>query len=202
MNQIRGVAGFYYDKPMLIYQNENAEPEKLGVNILSELRTYNLGESLSFIRKSVLGDLFSADEADPASERLKLRFMQHFPLELVRRNAKTMYDLFEPLQGTLKPYIDGLVDYYPDGSDFVGDSHFCKWGYVLNVDKEQFEILRGDQTDEVKEEESPYYPKLPIAKRKFNCEDTAYFICKVVKTYNAFDLPANEQFLHDLEEFR
>lgn len=201
MQQTRGVAGFYYNEPMLIYQNENAEPEKLGVKILREFKGYNLKQDFELVSEFSLMDLTPVKGAEPATGYHKQRFRRHLPSELVREDATTLYDLFKPLQGTLKPYLDGLVNIYPDDSHFIKDSHFCKWGYVLNVDDKRFDILRGDQTKN--EDEKPIYG---IAERQdfkmYHLKDTPYNFCSIVQSYDVGDLPSEEQFLKDLEKFR
>lgn len=35
-----------------------------------------------------------------------------------------------------------------DGREFLQDSYFCEWGYVLDLDKERLDVYRGNQTEE------------------------------------------------------
>ena len=201
MEQTRGVTGFFCNEPMLVYQNADAEPEKLGINILNEIKGIDESHRKNpsdFLGEHVLEQLVSVNETDPATGNHKKHFRRHLPSDLVREDARTIYALFEPVQGTIKPYIDGLLDFYPNGNDFVKDSHFCKWGYVLNADNGQFEILRGDQTDI--HDEPPVYGiggSQPIG--VYDCKDMPYCACKIIHSYDLTDLPPEDQFLADLK---
>lgn len=205
MGQTRGVAGFHYYEPMLLYQNENAEPEKLGVDILNELKECEVAKRLPFYQAD-FHEIFFLNEGDSVenSHGIHAKFRRHFPKELFRRDAKTAYELFEPLQGTLKPWLNSYMNFLPNSSDFIDDSFFCKWGYVFNIDKGQFEILRGDQTEEPSE---PLYERFDIEKR--TCAFHSYsdgnelnFPCRIIKAYDVDNLPSEEQFLQDLEPFK
>lgn len=35
-----------------------------------------------------------------------------------------------------------------DGREFLRDSYLCEWGYVLDLDKERFDVYRGNQIDD------------------------------------------------------
>lgn len=99
----------------------------------------------------------------------------------------------------MKPYLDGLLGYYPKANDFIDESYFCKWGYVINFETDQFDILKGDQLDGDRE---PAYQESSSAVNSYNGEDRPYISCTIEKSYDLGNLPSDEQFLKNLEEFR
>jgi hypothetical protein len=84
--------------------------------------------------------------------------------------------------------ILGLIDQ----SDFAADSLFCEYAYVIDLDKNTFEIYEGFNKEPLAEGER----FATLAKKK---EDSEYFPVKHAKTYSLLDLPTEEQFLADLE---
>ncbi|MDF7824360.1 hypothetical protein P4B35_10085 [Pontiellaceae bacterium B12227] len=93
----------------------------------------------------------------------------------------------------------GKADFYPDGTDFVHDSYFCKWGYVANMDNRRLEILRGDQTKVPSQKlygmsNGTLNPAGAIHTDPFG----EYFHCRIVKSYSFDELPSDSRFLSDL----
>lgn len=140
----RGIAGFHCIKPRLIYQHKDAQPEKLGVRILNEFKKYEPFE-FDYIEEKIL-ELKAVPEHDAVQPKNKQQLIRQISEHRIGYKAITNYEIFRPLQGTLEPWMSGKVGFYPDGTDFVHDSYFCKWDYVANFDNQHFEILRGDQT--------------------------------------------------------
>ena len=66
---------------------------------------------------------------------------------LIRLNKKKYGELFESRDG-MEYYcniIDCTLEYYPDDSQFLNDSLFCEWAYILNLDENKLEIYKGFQ---------------------------------------------------------
>ncbi|MDF7824361.1 hypothetical protein P4B35_10090 [Pontiellaceae bacterium B12227] len=101
MSDIKGVAGFCCVKPKLIYQHKDAEPEKLGVRILNELRKYDPDE-FNYIEEKVSA-LTAVPEYFGVEPQRRQKFIRQIPEHLIDHNAITNYELFRPLQGTLEP---------------------------------------------------------------------------------------------------
>lgn len=193
--QTRGLAGFIYKKqPQFIYQNENAEPGLLGIRILKELTECEKQDKWEQVKTNIEA-LISVDETESLTQHRYMHryFRRHLPKHLVRSNATDVYELFEPIQGSFSPYLDGVMKWLPDSSSFARDSKFCKWVYVLNLDSMNFEILKGDQA--IKAE-----PLFGVCRgNEFTTYDeTKYYPCKLMTTYDLNKLPSKSQLIEDL----
>jgi hypothetical protein len=75
--------------------------------------------------------------------------------------------------------------------EFAGDSLMCEWVYVLDFDKNTFEVYEGFNKTLLKDS-SERFKDMPIT-------DSGYFPVRHVKTYNLYELPTEEQFIKELE---
>ena len=80
--------------------------------------------------------------------------------------------------------ILGLVD----SSAFAGDSLSNEWTYVIDLDKDTFEVYTGFTKE-----------PLPEGERFSKASSASYYAVKHAKTYLLSDLPTADQFIKDLE---
>ena len=102
--------------------------------------------------------------------------------------VQTWYQLLRNLQGEIKPYIDGSVNHMIDSSNFIKDSLFCEYVYIVNLDSMELEIFKGYQ------QRQHIFSRYGTEKN-----NGGYYPCKVVKTYPLSDLPDEELFLHQMK---
>lgn len=78
-----------------------------------------------------------------------------------------------------------------NSEDFAADSLFCEWAYVIDFDKNTFEIYEGFNTDPLTKEDRFYNIK----------NEGEYSPVKMIKSYDLKQLPQSvTQFLEDMKE--
>jgi hypothetical protein len=76
-------------------------------------------------------------------------------------------------------------------TDFVGDSLFCEWAYVVDLDKNTFEIYKGFNDHTPLTEQDRFFDKTE--------EGSEYYPVKLIKEYSLNELPEWPTFINDLE---
>lgn len=109
------------------------------------------------------------------------KYKKEFPL-LTRDNGAGILELINGLKK--KTFIH-------DSSNFAADSLFCEWAYVIDFDKNTFEVYEG-------------FNKMPLKKteRFANIErekDSEYYPVRLVKKYKLDKLPTEKKFLKDFK---
>jgi len=93
----------------------------------------------------------------------------------------------------LQYVFDGKTNIVKDSLAFAGDSLFCEYAYIIDLDKGTFEIYRG-------------FNKEPVTEGRFLSSDESlehsekYEPIALWKEYRLDNLPTEEQFLKDLDE--
>ncbi len=80
----------------------------------------------------------------------------------------------------------------PFDLNFAGDSLFCEWGYVVDLDKNTFEVFEGGVEEPLTEDDR--FHNIPVTS-----DNKGYYQIKLVKSYDLNNLPTDEEFLNDLE---
>ena len=188
----QGLIGFRIrEQDKLAYNQSGSRPDMLGLKILNEIRSVNDWDA---VKKRT-------EELTPVAETHRLDYFDDYPIAEIRRHFPDIayarpptdyHDLYQPLQGTLQPYLDGRLSFMPDASDFIRDSQHCDWAYIVNLDSEQFEVWKGNQLEPDSEdnrliEEPNRYGQEP--------DRMGYYPCAMVKNYSLDDLPNPGLFL-------
>ena len=187
----RGLIGFRYnDKDRLAYNHSDSHPDVLGLKILRELREVD-GWNVIRERMDGLVTVPETRRLDDASSMAETEIRRYFPDMEHKGEPKNYYDLYQPLQGTLKPYLDGKLMFMPDATDFIYNSLHCGWAYIANLDTSQFEIWKGLQTKP--DPENSYGDE---------ADRMGYYPCNMIKGYELGSLPEPGHYLADYFLFK
>ncbi|VGO14090.1 hypothetical protein PDESU_02647 [Pontiella desulfatans] len=188
----QGLLGFRYrEKDRLVYNHADSEPDLLGLRILHELRNVDDWNMARERIKNIVS-IPETRKLDEHSCLAETEVRRHFPDLEYRTTPTDMYQLYQPLQGSLKPYLDGKLMFMPDASDFIHDSLHCEWAYIANLDTELLEVWKGNQLEPDSEdnrmsEEENRYGREP--------DHMGYYPCAMVKEYDLKELPNPGLFL-------
>lgn len=166
----RGLIGFRkngIDK--LTYNHFDSYPEYLGKQVLEFIVGYR--EDLD----SIFNNIVLVNETDkPTKEQIE-ECKKYADLNVSTRSVEDWYCLLRQSQGNLRCYAQDLK-YMIDSHDFILDSLFCEYAYIINLDTNELEFWVGFQ-------------KAPWKDNRYGCtEKDGYFPCKMVTTYPLGDI--------------
>ncbi len=141
----RGAMGFRLQGvDTLTYNHFDSYPEGLGADMVTFVRAN--GGDIPDLREKV-GALRVVDMNDTPDAELvaKARELDLMDLGVGNQSETDMYCVLRKAQGDLGAYL--AVGVIPDGSEFIRDSLFCEYAYIVNLDDETLEFYRGFNQD-------------------------------------------------------
>ena len=170
----RGLFGLRYDGiDKVTYNHYDSYPGGLGCDLLAELRQFSIRDMLAAFKRIKL-----VGQGDKPSAKDVKRYAEHTDLEVNTKAADNWYNVLRECQGTLIPWVTGGVGHMIGGDDFIRDSLFCEWAFIVNLDSGKLEVYEGFQRAE---HDKGRYAKLP--------KDGDYFPCALVAEFALDDLP-------------
>lgn len=157
----RGAVGFRHkEKDHVTYNHFDSYPNGVGAQVLKQLSRFNLknADELNLIRNKIseiklINDEHLFDEKEQDIILLEIEALgfvhnDHDP-EHFGNGKVDAYFLLNPLQGSIISYIDKnhSIPYMIESSDFLTDSLFCEWAYIINLDENVIEFYRGFNQD-------------------------------------------------------
>ena len=134
----RGAVGFRVrgiDK--ITYNHSSSDPESLGESIVRWCRDVDDWKS---VKKAVM-DMKKAKSQSPTDDELLdlcIRLGKEYPSTSLK-----WYNLLRDTQGDPSSIIE--AKYYIDYKEFLMESLFCEWAYIINLDNMELEIYEGYQ---------------------------------------------------------
>jgi len=161
----RGILGIRKGKnDKMTYNHFDSYPIGLGVSVCKEIKKLGIekiSEGFDKIKMVTEKDM-------PTPEQIK-NLKKFTDLHVSEQSTSDWYCLLRNAQGSIKAYIQ--AGYMSDGHEFIRDSLFCEWGYIVNLDEGTLEIYKGFQKQ--KPIKSRYTEKLKGEK---------YYPCELIRT--------------------
>jgi hypothetical protein len=139
----RGAMGVRIDGvDKIAYNHFDSYPCGLGDSIVADLKAMLSDPGIGGIRHLARA-LRLVDEGSEATAEEQAKFGRFMDGGVGSKKPEDWYVLLRELQGELKGTLQAGV--MIDGHEFMADSLFCEWAYVVNLDESTFEVYRGFQ---------------------------------------------------------
>jgi hypothetical protein len=167
----RGLYGFRkngVDK--LTYNHFDSYPSGLGRSVIEFIQDYCM--DLNDIYKNII--LVDEDSEPTESQIKECEILAD--LSVSKQSLTDWYCLLRNAQGNPKMYGEGLR-YMIDNKDFILDSLFCEYAYIINLDTKKLEIYSGFQ-------------KVPDESNIYGCKPNSegYYPCKLAYVIDLLDI--------------
>jgi hypothetical protein len=161
----RGVMGIRHNGvDKLMYNHSDSYPTGLGAELVEALSPFvNDASGLDYLRAKAAALKMVQENSKPTKAQQKeLSGIAH--LGVGSQSLDDWYCLLRQAQGDLLLTLE--IGYGVDSSEFVKDSLFCEWAYIVNLDERTFEVYQGFQEKKhnkgrfagKQDTDSKYYP--------------------------------------------
>lgn len=181
----QGVYGFHkngVDK--ITYRFQDSYPLELGESITKFIMSTTIDEMNNIFSKIIMVD----EESKPTLEQIK-ECEKYYNGEVGEKSILDWYCLLRKSQGNLTPYKKDLR-YMIDGKDFIHDSLYCEWAWIINLDTKELEVYEGFQREP---NESRYSKDIAISYGEYG----TYYTCKLMRS-----IPFNKLNLELMKELQ
>lgn len=143
----RGAMGFHVNgEDKIAFNHWDSYPSGLGVDIIKDLRMifaeagWKAGAEWM---KAKASKIRMVDDGKPATLIDQKTYRQYADTDVSTKQLSEWYVLLRKLQGKLFGQLNAGV--MIDDHNFLADSLFCEWAYIVNCDENKLEIYRGFQ---------------------------------------------------------
>lgn len=174
----RGIYGIRKNKKdKTTYNHYDSYPSYLGEQIIEFIKNHTekeieeLYDRLILVNENLRTSQFTNKQKEKYKECLKKEdFFSHVGNRKETGEDISMYQFLHDFQGKLEKYFEfPEIDLMIDNSEFIKESLFCEWGYIINLDTKEFEIWIGFQN-------------IPCKKNRYGEEKIDdYYPCKLIK---------------------
>lgn len=141
----RGLFGFSIDgKKKVAYNHFDSYPEGLGQDAVNAVQAVIKDNKIEQLKANI-ANLKMITGNEEATLEEQTRYKKFADTKVSTRQLSDWYVLMRDLQGAdIIPHIvSGEVEHMVDGEDFLKDTLFCEWAYIINLDNNMFEVYGG-----------------------------------------------------------
>jgi len=169
----RGLWGFYSNGiTKATYNHCDSYPDGLGKTVLEFIKKHSATELKEVFEKiKMIGS-----DHKPTKEDIE-KYSKYFNENVNNGSFEDSYALLRETQGEPDVYFSGL-DVMIDNINFIKDSLFCEWAYIINLDNNCLEIYEG-------------FKKGPPKNNRYYNKDerfTDYYPCEMIHSIQFDDL--------------
>ena len=171
----RGAYGFIKNNvEKITYNHFDSYFEGLGQNIVDFVKN----NSIDILNK-IFDKIEMVRSYDEPTQQQIAECYRYADLTVSNKSYKDWYCLLRNTQGNLEFYKDDLR-YMIDNKEFMGNSLFCEYAYIINLDTNELEFYLGFQ-------------KSPVNNRfaQYVTEDDNYYAVKKIISFKLDDIPDN-----------
>lgn len=185
----RGFTGFVVDgTEKIAYQQFDSYPDGVGLAVLRWLRAARDDESA--MAAAIRGIRLVSNDDVPSDEDVQ-RLSRFTDLGVSTQSSRDWYCLLRETQG--RPALMIAAGVMQDASDFVCDSLFCEWGYLIDVDTRTFEVYRGFQ--ERKHANGRFASRTPRSQSGVaSVTAVSYYPVALARSWSFDGLPQDDEF--------
>ena len=176
----RGIYGFHKDGiDKLTYNHYDSYPESLGDNIVKCIKILKSDSKNNKDFLLNLIDIFNNIQLVEEND-------------LIHKHLNTdkidWYSYLRSYQGNINYFIDNYSKNKPcymiNNKNFIKDSLFCEWGYIINLTTNKLEVYKGNQTTPTSKHR--YYIDSPITITSLG---NKFYNCELIKEYPLTKIP-------------
>jgi hypothetical protein len=173
------------------YGQWDGYPAGQGIRILNFLKTVDKEkfkaqiDKVSFLSDEETQDRWIEAGAEKNSEWVSLEVSEKFNMLYPENSRDTGSQVLQIIQNAKKPIK------LTNQIEFAGQSLFCEWAYVIDLDKNVFEVYKGFNTKQVPKKERFF---------GFEQESPKYYPVKLIAKFNLNKLPSEKVFMRRTED--
>lgn len=141
----RGAFGFRINnEDKVTYNNFDSYPGGLG----DEVVTFIKNNAISVLEAAANNIKLVPAKSMPTGEQIE-KYKHYADTDVSTGSLYEWYVLLRNVQGNLQAYVDDL-DYMIDKREFLKDSLFCEYAYIINLDTKKLEFYKGFNNKKLK----------------------------------------------------
>lgn len=178
----RGAYGYIKDgKPKVTYNHFDSYPTGLGEGILAYCKKF----SPNAMRDHCDGITLVTEQTEPTKTQQR-RLEKWTSLSVGKQSTTDWYCLLRECQGDLVAHV--AAGFMIDSYNFLKDSLFCEWAYLINLDSGELEVYEG------------FNEAKPRSVRPGPAEGWLYYPVTLIASYPLSELPENLKALEESED--